>query len=133
MPEPRRVLLATDDGELGAELSGLLEGLGCQVTLVSEPSCALNNLNNERYDLVVMGASLPNLSWSETVDVIKEMSRSTTVMLITRAADESDLRSALNSGGYAVLDRPISTERLSAIIDLGRPGMMVIVRDEALE
>ncbi|MDP6452614.1 MAG: response regulator [SAR202 cluster bacterium] len=129
MPDTKKALMTMADSELSQELATLLDGLGYQVTEILDVSYVLENLTDNRYDLLVMGAALPDLSWQNTVDELRKTSNAARVVLMTRAAGEADLRSALNAGGYAVLERPISPAKLSDIIALPRYGMFVLVRD----
>ena len=128
MPDTKKALMTMADSELSQELATLLNGLGYQVTEIVDVSHILENLTANRYDLLVMGAALPDLSWQNTVDELRKTSNAARVVLMTRAAGEADLRSALNAGGYAVLERPISPAKLSDIIALPRYGMFVLVR-----
>ena len=128
MPDTKKALMTMADSELSQELATLLDGLGYQVTEILDVSYVLENLTDNRYDLLVMGAALPDLSWQNTVDELRKTSNAARVVLMTRAAGEADLRSALNAGGYAVLERPISPAKLSDIIALPRYGMFVLVR-----
>ena len=129
MPDTKNALLVMDDNELSPEITTLLGDLGYEVTEILDVSTVPENLMGHRYDLLVMGATLPDLSWQATVKDLRKISRSTSVMMITRTARDTDLRSALNAGGYAVLERPISLKKLSDIIALPRYGMFVLIRD----
>jgi DNA-binding response OmpR family regulator len=129
MPDTKKALMTMADSELSQELAILLDGLGYLVTEILDVSHVLENLTDNRYDLLVMGGTLPDISWQDTVNELRKTSNASRVMMMTRAAGEADLRSALNAGGYAVLERPISPTKLSDIIALPRYGMFVVVRD----
>ena len=130
MPDTKNALLVMDDDELVHELITLLDGMGYQSTEIAEVSSVREHLVTNRYDLLVMGATLPDLSWRATMNNLRNITHAASVMMITRTARDTDLRSALSAGGYAVLDRPISPEKLSGIIALRRYGMFVLVRDQ---
>ncbi|MDP6714970.1 MAG: hypothetical protein QF368_10120, partial [SAR202 cluster bacterium] len=74
MPDTKKALMTMADSELSQELATLLDGLGYQVTEILDVSYVLENLTDNRYDLLVMGAALPDLSWQNTVDELRKTS-----------------------------------------------------------
>ena len=49
--------------------------------------------------------------------------------MVTRQADEAEMRSALTAGAYIVLDRPVSEAEVADILSLPRDGQFVVLRD----
>lgn len=130
MADTKNALLVMDDGELCQELIALLDDMGYQVTEIDGMSDVREHLVSHKYDVLIMGATLPDLSWKATVNDLRNTTHAARVMMITRTAQDANLRSALRAGGYAVLERPISSTQLSNIIALGRYGMFVLARDQ---
>jgi CheY-like chemotaxis protein len=128
MPDNNTALLVMDNGVLHQEITTLLNGLGYQVTDTVTVSDVLEHLVTNRYDLLVLGMTLPNLDWRDTVRRLRNTSNASRVMMITQTADKADLRSALSAGVYAVLEHPITPANLSDMIALPRYGMFVLIR-----
>lgn len=57
------------------------------------------------------------MTWRATSRRVKGLSRTTSVIMMARSADEEDVRLALNAGAYVVLDRPLAREQV------GRPDL----------
>jgi CheY-like chemotaxis protein len=91
----------------------------------------LEHLITNRYDLLVLRMTLPDLDWPDTVASLRKTSNASRLMMITQTADKADLRSALSAGVYAVLEHPITPAKLSNMIALPRYGMFVLVRDQS--
>jgi CheY-like chemotaxis protein len=131
MPDNNTALLIMDKGVFNQEITALLDGLGYQVTDNVAVSEVLEHLLTNRYDLLVLGMTLPDLDWHRTVTRLRQTSNASRVMMITQTADKADLRSALSAGVYAVLEHPITPAKLSDMIALPRYGMFVLVRDRS--
>ncbi len=110
-------------------MSAILEGIGYDVTVIDNVWQTQETLGSRQYEVAVMGESLPNLNWQNTLKTIKQSSRTTRVLMTTRQAPEGDLRSALNAGAYVVLDRPVSQDQISDILGLQKDGLFVVLRD----
>ncbi|MDP7534838.1 MAG: response regulator [SAR202 cluster bacterium] len=129
MADTRQALLVTGDDVLRDEMSAILEGIGYDVTVIDNVWQTQETLGSRQYEVAVMGESLPNLNWQNTLKTIKQSSRTTRVLMTTRQAPEGDLRSALNAGAYVVLDRPVSQDQISDILGLQKDGLFVVLRD----
>ena len=81
------------------------------------------------FDVVFLTGRPEGRSWSEMLSRTKEMAGEATVLVITRALDEADLRGALNAGAYRVWDRPLGAAALTSLIDHNRAGAIVLLRE----
>lgn len=128
MPRKRRALIVEDDADVTSELEALLNGLGFEVTRIQEPDRVEETIGNHIYEVALLNATLPDLSWRRTLRAVKNASRTTTVIVITRHAGEEDIRVALNAGAYAAVDRPLSQQQLTSLISPQCDGMLVALR-----
>ena len=128
MPRKRRALIVEDDADVTSELESLLNGLGFEVTRIQEPDRVEETIGNHIYEVALLNATLPDLSWRRTLRAVKNASRTTTVIVITRHAGEEDIRVALNAGAYAAVDRPLSQQQLTSLISPQCDGMLVALR-----
>ncbi len=128
MPRKRQALIGEDDAELTSELESLLGRLGFQVTRIQEPDRVEEAIGSRVYEVALLNATLPDLSWRRTLRAVKNASRTTTVIMITRDADEEDIRVALNAGAYAALEWPLSQQKLSTLISPQCDGLFVALR-----
>ena len=129
MPKLKQALVVTDDEEVQQELLSVLKRIGYKVTSTRDTSRTQEALGNRQYEIALIGASLPEMTWRSTVTLLKSKSRTTRLVMVTRRADEAEMRSALTAGAYIVLDRPVSEEEVADILSLPRDGQLLILRD----
>ncbi len=128
MPRKRQALIVEDDANLTSELESLLNRLGFEVTRIQEPDRVEETIGNHVYEVALLNATLPDLSWRRTLRAVKNASRTTTVIMITRHAGEEDIRVALNAGAYAAVERPLSQQKLTSLIAPQCDGLFVALR-----
>ena len=128
MPRKRQALIVEDDPEVALELESLLDNLGFEVTKVREPDSVTDALGNHVFEVALLNATLPDMSWRRTLREVKIASRTTTVLMVTRNAEEEDIRVALNAGAYVALDRPLNRQQLTNLISPQYDGLFVALR-----
>ena len=130
MPRKRQALIVEDsaDADVTSELELLLARLGFEVTRIQELDRVEEAIGNHVYEVALLNATLPDLSWRRTLRAVKNASRTTTVIMITRHAGEEDIRLALNAGAYAAVERPLSKQKLASLIAPECDGLFVALR-----
>ncbi len=128
MPRKRQALIVEDDAELTSELELLLDRVGFEVTRIQDLDRVEETIGNHVYEVVLLNATLPDLSWRRTLRAVKNASRTTTVIMITRDAGEEDIRVALNAGAYAAVERPLSQQKFTRLISPQCDGLFVALR-----
>jgi two-component system sensor histidine kinase RpfC len=113
---PRLRVLVADDNPTNREVLGkILERGGHSVSLVNDGEQALDALEEQRHDLVILDRNMPRMGGIETLQAIRLLSRGTeripVVMLSADATPEAK-REALEAGCDAFLSKPIEAIRL---------------------
>ena len=129
MSRKRQALIVEDDPEVTLELESLLDNLGFEVTKVRESDAIADTLGNHVFEVALLNATLPDMSWRRTLRAVKTASRTTTVLMMARNAEEEDIRVALNAGAYVALDRPLSKQQLTNLISPQYDGLFVSLRN----
>ncbi len=129
MPQTKHALLVENDQDMADELTDLLKGIGFRVTILEDPTEALGALESHEYEVALINMQLPEKSWQNTLNLVREASRSTIIIMIARAPGENDVRTALNAGSYAVLERPLTKDQLTSLIAPKNSGMFVALRE----
>ena len=127
MPHKKQALIAEEDHDLAAELCSLLDSIGFSVTAIDDPEKIAETLGNHIFEVALINVRLPGLSWRSTLRTIKNASRTTTVIMMTKAFLD-DVRLALNSGSYVVLDRPLTHDQLAKLLSPQYDGLFVALR-----
>ncbi|OGA70340.1 MAG: hypothetical protein A3G83_06225 [Betaproteobacteria bacterium RIFCSPLOWO2_12_FULL_68_20] len=110
-----RVLVA-DDNPTNREVIGkILERGGHTAVLVNDGGQALDALERERYDLVILDRNMPGMGGIEALQALRLMTRGRerlpVIMLSADVTDEAK-REALEAGADAFLPKPIEALRL---------------------
>uniref|UniRef100_A0A5Q5CAD6 histidine kinase n=1 Tax=Mycobacterium sp. (strain JLS) TaxID=164757 RepID=A0A5Q5CAD6_MYCSJ len=113
---PARILIADDNADMRAYLTGLLRGAGYEVTAVSDGRQALESIRAELPDLVVSDVMMPGLDGLELVAALRAESRTAALpvlLLSARAGQESSIE-GLHAGADDYLVKPFAAAELLA-------------------
>jgi CheY-like chemotaxis protein len=112
-------ILGIDDQEAIRELlNNIISALGHEVTTVSDSETALELMENDRFDLVIVEVALPGQSGWQVAERIKRLSpRTPVIMLSGWDYQESRVGTARQHADF-VLTKPFKMEQLrQAIVD----------------
>ncbi|MCD4779154.1 MAG: PAS domain S-box protein [Candidatus Omnitrophica bacterium] len=122
-----RILLAEDNLVNQRMAQKMLEKKGCIVTCVENGQEAVNKVNEESFDLILMDAYMPILDGLEATKVIRQHEERTgkhiVVIALTARAMAEDRRKCLESGMDGYVSKPIDRRKLfEEIINLHKKG-----------
>jgi CheY-like chemotaxis protein len=99
----------------------LLEKCGHTVAVAANGRRALEALEMESYDLILMDVQMPEMNGWETTQAIREKEKTTgghiPIVAMTAHAMRGDEQRCLEAGMDAYLTKPIRTQELFAILD----------------
>jgi CheY-like chemotaxis protein len=129
-PQPAsglRVLLAEDNPVNQRVASRLLEKQGHAVALAANGREALDRLEHERFDLVLMDVQMPEMDGLEAVTILRQREagsgRRLPVIALTAHAMKGDRERCLEAGMDAYLAKPIDVQELRAAITQLTPNI----------
>jgi putative two-component system response regulator len=111
------VVLAVDDGASNRELiAAYLSGIDCEVRLAEDGPTALDIIETEPPDLVLLDVQMPGMDGNEVCRRIKSMPRGRLlpVVMITALNQSEDRISALESGADDFMSKPVERAELVA-------------------
>jgi two-component system OmpR family response regulator len=110
---PSSVLLVDDDRELGEMLVEYLSAEAFTLVTALDGAAALQRLERERFDLVVLDVMLPALSG---FDVLRRLRRtlSVPVIMLTARGDDGDRIQGFDLGADDYLPKPFNPKELLA-------------------
>ena len=110
-----RVLVA-DDNPTNREVAGrILERAGHAVVLVNDGEQALDAIERDEYDLVILDRNMPGMGGMEALQALRLMTRGRErlpVIMLSADVTPEAKREALEAGADAFLAKPIETVRL---------------------
>lgn len=110
-----KILMIEDDCELAEILSEFLEKNGIKVVNYTDPIVAIKALPSEKFDLMLLDLTLPNM---DGLEVCKEVASSKNIPIIISSArsDTNDKVKALEYGADDYLPKPYDPKELLARI-----------------
>lgn len=110
------VLVVEDDAELGPALALVLSELPCIVDLVTDGPSALRRAHGQRYDVIVMDLSLPQMDGLAVCQSLRRQRQFMPILMLTARASEADRIVGLEVGADDYLTKPFAVKELQARI-----------------
>ncbi|RKP21704.1 hypothetical protein ROZALSC1DRAFT_26906 [Rozella allomycis CSF55] len=114
---PPKVLLVEDDAVCRTIGSKLLQVFGCTFDIASDGVDAIQKMNIQRYDIVLMDIVMPNLDGVSATCRIREFDKQTPIISMTSNVRRDDCVKYLANGMNDILPKPFSRESLLAMLD----------------
>ncbi len=108
---PRKVLIADDENEAVDLLRKVLEKMDYQVTVCYDGIQAMEFLQGDVFDVVLLDCDMPGLSGPELIRFAKEREPSTKVIIFTGFSG-IDRDIAINYGADEFLQKPLTVEAI---------------------
>jgi two-component system KDP operon response regulator KdpE len=110
-----RILVVDDEPQIRRVMRSALTAEGYEVHDARTGEAALEELRNERYDLVLLDVNMPGMDGLQTCKMIRATSEVAVIMLTVRGA-EADKIAALDAGADDYVMKPFSMPELLARI-----------------
>ncbi len=127
MDTNRRILVVDDNVDYCEGIIDFLEMEGFDAVGVHDGFKALETIEEEEFDMVLMDVRMPGMDGVETFQKIKKVSPGTPTILMTAFAVESRIREALRGGVFGAFQKPVDNERLICSIKKSFPGGAVVM------
>lgn len=129
---PPRILLAEDDAEMRALVSGDLRRAGYSVVECADGAALLQRLDGVGpaqglgVDLVVSDVRMPELTGLEVLERLRAADPFTPYIVLTAFGTAETRRAAERLGAIAVLDKPFEIKALLRLVEdaIGAPSRM---------
>lgn len=114
----QRILIVDDEPDLVDVLSLLFSTLGYTVETATDGRSALEAVERERPDLVLMDIMMPRMSGLEALAALKgeAATRDIPVVMVTARAYESERQGGLEAGADAYVAKPFENRELVALV-----------------
>ncbi len=89
-----------------------LQKKGYEVTLVSNGTDAIDLCQERSFDLVLLDEQMPGLSGLETLQLIKELSPATPVVMVTKSEEENIMEQAIGQKIADYLIKPVNPNQI---------------------
>ncbi len=143
MANPNKILVVDDDPEICKLLSISLSPLGYEITSANDGFQALERVETERFNVVILDILLPHLNGIEILKHIRERGFEMEVIVLTAYASLKSAIEAVRLGAYDYVTKPCKGEvirstvrralekqrlaaRLAAVYDLSREMALLL-------
>ena len=109
-----RILIAEDDQGVRTSLTRALTFQNYKVTAVNDGAQALEAVDSQLPDLVILDVSMPHVDGLTACRMIREKYRSLPILMLTARHEVSDRVAGLDAGADDYVVKPFALEELSA-------------------
>ena len=110
--EKAKILLVDDEEALTTSLSKFLRAKGYQVNAVPSGKQAIQALEDDGYDIVVLDLKMPGMDGITTLKEIKKLGLLTEIMILTGHGSIDSAFESFNLGAYDFLTKPFALDDL---------------------
>ncbi len=114
---PARILVVDDEIVVCKSVKKILEKRGHKVIPVQTGKAALEIVETDTFDLLVLDVKMPEMDGIEVLENIKERHPDITVLMITGYATVETAVKAIKSGAFDYIPKPFSPDELSIVVD----------------
>lgn len=109
-----KILYAEDEKALSEAVTEILRHNNYIVDAVYDGQEAMDYINSDKYDGIILDVMMPKLSGIEVLKTVRKMGISTPVLLLTAKGEVSDKVEGLNAGADDYLAKPFAMPELIA-------------------
>ncbi|KAI0263425.1 HSF-type DNA-binding-domain-containing protein [Gloeopeniophorella convolvens] len=114
---PPRVLLVEDDAVSRKLSSKFLQVFGCAFDVAVDGVGAVNKMNLEKYDLVLMDIVMPKLDGVSATNMIRQFDHMTPIISMTSNSKPNEIMTYYHSGMNDILPKPFTKEGLLEMLE----------------
>ena len=112
----QKILVVDDDHTLRETLKTSLEFHDFIVSTAEDGVRAVEKVQREDFDLVVMDVNMPNMNGIEALKEIKKVNAGVIVIILTAYSNINDAVEVVKEGAYNYLEKPIKHDHLASLI-----------------
>ncbi|MCG6948021.1 MAG: response regulator [Acidobacteria bacterium] len=128
-----KVLLVDDEEEFVDTLAERMRNRGMEVSTSNSGKDALDLIDSDSFDVVVLDLQMPGMDGIEVLERIKQRRPDIQVVLLTGHATVEKGVEAMKQGALEFLEKPIDFSKLSEIIHKAKAEKMILVDQDTEE
>ncbi len=111
-PATCHLLVVDDDPGQRSLLSTFLNQQGFQITLAETGQAALDQLEQQAFDMMISDVRMPGMTGLETLRKVREAQHQLPVLMVTAFPDIRDAVTAMQDGAVNYLQKPVDLDEL---------------------
>ncbi len=130
MVTKRKVLIVDDNIDFLENIIEIIESNGYEAVRAHDGFKALDTVEKNGIDLVLMDVRMPGIDGIETFKKLKQVSPEIPVIMMTAQTENDRIREALRGGANGALEKPLDIEKLTCSMKKAIPnGARIMVVD----
>ncbi len=130
MAEQIKILVVDDDVNFGNTLTKILSAKGYAVLSQKDGFGALDLVQQQEFDVVLMDIKMPVMNGVETYKKIKTIRPGLCVILMTAFSVDTLIQDAMKEGVYAVVRKPFEVNSVINMIERSKTGALLAIVDD---
>lgn len=128
-----KVLLVDDEEDFLEVMAERMKARGIDVTTSSTASEALDMIEKESYDAIILDFMMPDMDGFQTLQAIKERRPESQIILLTGYATVEKGVEAMKMGATDFIEKPADLEKLTEKIKAAQAKKMLIAEKQTEE
>lgn len=117
MSTPRHILILDDEPIVGNRLKALLSKENHQVEVFTDPSLAIDRLEESSFDIVISDIRMREMDGIQVMNHVFQQSKASKVILITGYATLELARESLVKGAFDFIAKPFKSKEIRKTIN----------------
>jgi DNA-binding NtrC family response regulator len=130
---PISILAVDDDASLLDVLTGVLQQEGYEVQKAADGISAINAVQSQPFDIVLLDIKMPRVDGIEVLHFIKSHFLDCEVIMLTGAADIKTAVECLQAGAFHYLTKPYSIDEVLTVIGRALERKQLLVQNKILK
>ncbi|MGI6458198.1 MAG: response regulator [bacterium] len=102
----KNVLIVDDDNDYAEALDEVFSLQGCNVTRISDPVAAMDQINEKEYDLMIVDKNMPKMDGLDFACRVRAKKPASKIVMITAYPNEESRKRSLEAGIRYYLSKP---------------------------
>ena len=111
-----RLMVVDDEPIVGKRLKSLLEKAGYDVKIFTEGSAAIEELHNNRFDIIITDLKMKNVDGMDILKAALKSNLNSKVIIITGFSKKETAAEAFNKGAFDFILKPFRIDKLKRVI-----------------
>lgn len=109
---PVNILILDDEKIVGERLKSSLEKNGHTLEIYTDPVRAMDRVREKRFDVVILDIRMDKVNGIQVLEVVREKSDRTKVIMITGYATLEVARESLTKGAFDFISKPFKLREI---------------------
>ena len=121
MRDNAKILVVDDEESIRDIVTQFFEQYGCQVSSAADGQEGIDQVGQDRYDLIFLDLNMPNVTGMEALPRLRELNPDARVIIMTAFASYESKVEAREKGAYDYVLKPINLSKMKEVAEKALP------------